>query len=71
MMNSNMLLELARERSCDLIEEAARARRHRGLEADLVVAEDVLLAGRPAHVIDARVRAQARLRVMSAALDLP
>jgi hypothetical protein len=70
MMNSNLLLELGRERSRDLIDDAARNRRYRGREADLLAPEDVLLAGRPALVIDARVRAQARLRVQSGALDL-
>jgi hypothetical protein len=70
MMNSNMLLELARERSRDLIDDAARNRRHRGREGDPLASEDVFLAGRSALVIDARVRAQARLRVRSAALDL-
>jgi len=69
MINSNMLLELARERSRDLIDEAARNRRHRVSEADRLASEDVILAGRSALVIDARVRAQARLRVRSVAFD--
>jgi hypothetical protein len=69
MINSNMLLELARERSRDLIDEAARNRRHRVREADRLASENVMLAGRSALVIDARVRAHARLRVRSAAFD--
>jgi hypothetical protein len=69
MMNPNTLMDLARERRRDLLDDAAR--RHRGADADLLAPEDVLLSGRAAHVIEARVRAQARLRVTSAALDLP
>lgn len=69
MMNPNTLLDLARERRRDLLDDAARRRLQRGADADLLASEDVLLSGRGAHVIDARVRAQARLRVTSAALD--
>jgi hypothetical protein len=68
MMNPNTLMDLARERRRDLLDDAAR--RRRGADAARLASEDVLLSGRAAHVIDARVRAQARLRVASAALDL-
>jgi hypothetical protein len=68
MMNPNTLMDLARERRRDLLDDAAR--RRRGADAARLASEDVLLSGRSAHVIDARVRAQARLRVTSAALDL-
>ena len=71
MMNPNTLMDLARERRRDLLDDAARRRLQRGADADLLASEDVLLSGRAAHVIDARVRAQARLGVTSAALDLP
>jgi hypothetical protein len=70
MMNSNALLELARERSRDRIDSAARRRRDMGCERDLLASDEVLLSGRSARVIDARVRAQSRLRVTSRALDL-
>lgn len=70
-MNSNALLELARERSCDLIEEASRRRQQpRPAHRELPASEQVFLIGHSAHAIDARVRAQARLRVMSGALEL-
>jgi hypothetical protein len=70
MMNPNTLLELARERSRDLLDDAARSRHRVGREAGPLDSEDMLLLGGSAHVIDARVRAQARLRATSAALDL-
>jgi hypothetical protein len=71
MMNSNALLELARERSRHMTDEATRSRHHLEREQDLIASEEVFLFGRSAHLIDARVRAQARLRVTAAALDLP
>jgi hypothetical protein len=66
MMNSNAFLDLARERSRDLIDDARRSRRG---DRNLPASEVVFLFGRSAHEIDARVRAEARLRVESAAPD--
>ena len=71
MMNPNTLLELARERSRDLLDDAARSRHHVGREAGPLDSEDASLSGGSARLIDARVRAQARLRAACAALDLP
>jgi hypothetical protein len=70
MMNSNALLDLARERSRDMIDNATRNRNHPAPDEALPAAEEVFLFGRSAHLIDARVRAHARLRVTAAALDL-
>jgi hypothetical protein len=70
MMNSNALLELARERSRDMVDDASRNRIQPTNVEALPAAEEVFLYGRSAHLIDARVRAQARLRVSAAALDL-
>jgi hypothetical protein len=70
MMNSKALLELARERSRDMVEASTRNRIQPTHEEALPAAEEVFLYGRSAHLIDARVRAQARLRVGAAALDL-
>ncbi|MHB8488952.1 MAG: hypothetical protein ACYDCS_07120 [Candidatus Dormibacteria bacterium] len=71
MMNSSAFLELARERSRDLIDDARRTRRHRSRQygRNLPASEVVFLFGRSAHAIDARVRAEARLRVTPAAPD--
>ncbi|MGA8523929.1 MAG: hypothetical protein WB807_12815 [Candidatus Dormiibacterota bacterium] len=70
MMNSSAFLDLARERSRDLIDDARRSRRHRrNNDRNLPASEVVFLFGRSAHEIDARVRAQARLRVEAAAAD--
>ncbi|MFZ0130807.1 MAG: hypothetical protein WB808_12715 [Candidatus Dormiibacterota bacterium] len=70
MMNPNALHDLARERSRDLI-DTARSRRQVPREFENLDASDVVfLFGRSAHVIDARARAAARLRVTSAAFDL-
>ena len=71
MMNSSAFLDLARERSRDLIDDARRSRRHRRNHNDrnLPASEVVFLFGRSAHEIDARVRAEARLRVEAAAAD--
>jgi hypothetical protein len=70
MMNPSLLQELARERHRDLINDATHShhRMHRELRG-LDASEVVFRFGRPAQVIDARARAQARLRVTSAALD--
>jgi hypothetical protein len=70
MMNWNALHDLARERSNDMIDDSSHSRQHLGREKDLPASEVVFLYGRSAHLINARVRAQARLRVTSAALDL-
>jgi hypothetical protein len=71
MMNSHALQELARERSRDLIDDATRSRHQVPREfEDLDASDAVFLFGRSAHVIDARARAAARLRVTSAAFDL-
>ena len=70
MMNWNALHDLARERSRELIDDATERRQHLGREQDLPASEEVFLCGRSAHLINARVRAQARLRATSAALDL-
>jgi hypothetical protein len=70
MMNSKALLELARERSRDMVEGSTRNRIRPTHEEALPAAEEVFLYGRSAHLIDARVRAQAHLRVGAAAFDL-
>jgi hypothetical protein len=70
MMNSKALLELARERSRDMVEASTRNRIQPTHVEALPAAEEVFLYGRSAHLIDARVRAQAHLRVGAAALDL-
>ena len=70
MMNANALLELARDRARDMVDDATRNRTQPAHEEALPAAEEVFLYGRSAHLIDARVRAQARLRVGAAALDL-
>jgi hypothetical protein len=70
MMNWRTLQDLARERSRDMIDDATRSRRHLGRDQDQPASEEVFLYGRSAHVINARVRAQAHLRVGTAALDL-
>ena len=69
-MNSQALLELARERSHDLVDAGARNRNHLLSKEELPASEEVFLFGRSSHVIDARVRAQARLRVTTSALEL-
>ena len=70
MMNSNLLLELARQRNCDLIEEATRRRQQLGPEQrDLPASEQAFLIGHSALAIDARVRARARLRVRAGAFE--
>jgi hypothetical protein len=70
MMNSIALLDLARERSRDMVDSSTRNRSQPSHEKALPAAEEVFLYGRPAHLIDARVHAQAHLRVGTAALDL-
>jgi len=70
MMNPNTLMDLARERRRDLLDDAARRRLPRGDDVDLIASDYVPRSGRAALLIDARVRAQARLRVPSAVPDL-
>jgi len=71
MMNPNVLLDLARERRRDLLEDATRSRRRSRMAVEPLAAEEVFLAGRSAHAIDARVRAEGRrVRRASAAFDL-
>jgi hypothetical protein len=71
MMNPNVLLDLARERRRDLLEDAARSRQRTRVAIEPFAAEDALLVGRSAHAIDARVRAEGRrVRRASTALDL-
>jgi len=68
MMNSSALLELARERNRDLIDDALRSRRiGRRQDQDLPASEMIFLYGRSALAIDARARAEARLRVTGGA----
>jgi hypothetical protein len=70
MMNWNALHDLARERSRDMIDDPSASYRHLSREENLPASEEVFLYGRSALLINARVRAQARLRVTAAALDL-
>ena len=70
MMNSIALLDLARERSRDMVDSPTRNRTRPSHEEALPAAEAVFLYGRSAHLIDARVHAQAHLRVGTTALDL-
>ena len=70
MMNWNTLLELARERSHDMVDSPTRNRTRPSHEVALPASEEVFLYGRSAHLIDARVHAQADLRVGTTALDL-
>jgi hypothetical protein len=70
MMNWIALQDLARERSRDMIDDPSPSRRHLGREGSLPASEEVFLYGRSALLINARVRAQTRLRVTAAALDL-
>jgi hypothetical protein len=70
MMNSKALLELARERARDMVDGPTRNRIQPSHEEALPAAEEVFVYGRSAHLIDARVRAQADLRVGAAAFDL-
>jgi hypothetical protein len=70
MMNSMALLDLARERSRDMVDAPTRNRTQPAREEALPAAEEVFLYGHSAHLIDARVHAQAHLRVGTAALDL-
>jgi hypothetical protein len=53
-----------------MVEASTRNRIQPAHVEALPAAEEVFLYGRSAHLIDARVRAQARLRVSAAALDL-
>jgi len=70
MMNWNSLQDLARERSRAMVDDAISNRQHQVTERELPASEEVFLYGRPALLINARVRAQAHLRVPAAALDL-
>jgi hypothetical protein len=70
-MNSNALLELARERTRDLIDDARRSRRHLGRREDrnLPASELLFILGNSARDIDARVHAAQRLRVTLGTTD--
>jgi hypothetical protein len=70
MMNSIALLDLARERSRDMVDAPTRNRIQPSHEEALPAAEEVFLYGHSAHLIDARVHAQAHLRVGTTALDI-
>jgi len=70
MMNSIALQDLARERSRDMVADASNRNRHGAREEALPGADAVCLYGRPALLINARVRAQAPLRVPAAAFEL-
>ncbi len=71
MMNPNMLLDLARERRRDLLEDAAQSRLHSRIDVEPLAAEEALLVGRSALAIDARVRAEnRRVRRASSAYEL-
>jgi hypothetical protein len=70
MMNPNVLLDLARERRRELLDDASRSRQGSRIEEPLA-AEEALLVGRSALAIDARVRAEARgARRASAGFEL-
>jgi hypothetical protein len=62
MMNPSLLMDLARERRREMLEDASRSHRLTRRHGELTAADDILLLGRSAHVIDARVRAKARAR---------
>jgi hypothetical protein len=68
MMNWIALQDLARERSRDMIADAANSRQHVAREESLAAEEAVYLYGESALLINARVRAQAAPRVSAAAL---
>ena len=70
MMNWIVLHDLARERSRDMIADATNSRQHHDREEPLPASKRVYLYGQPALLINARVRAQAPLRVPTAALEL-
>ena len=53
-----------------MVDAPTRNRIHPTREKALPAAEEVFLYGHSAHLIDARVHAQAHLRVGTAALDL-
>ncbi len=61
MMNPNVLLQLGRERHRDLLNDARRSRL-RSIPSEQAVAgsDDLIVLGRSARVIDARVRAESR-----------
>jgi hypothetical protein len=59
MMNPSLLMDLARERRRDILEDARSHRRMRR-HGEPIAADDVPRLGRSALAIDARVRAKAR-----------
>jgi hypothetical protein len=72
MMNPSAILDLARERRRELLEDASRGRQWTRDEAEPQAGAEVLVAGRSAHVIDARVRAESRRTFgATASFDLP
>jgi len=61
MMNPELTLQLGRERHRDLLNNASLRRRHTlPAEAPPAGTDHLVLSGRAAHVIDARVRAETR-----------
>jgi hypothetical protein len=61
MINPNVLLQLGRERHSDLLNQAHQSRRRSLLtEPAPIGSDDVIVEGRFARVIDARVRTQSR-----------
>jgi hypothetical protein len=72
MMNPDVLLDLARERRRDLLEDASRSRQRSRIEVEPLAPEEANVVGRSALVINARVRAESRqVRRVSSAFDLP
>jgi hypothetical protein len=72
MMNPSAILDLARERRRELLEDASRGHQWMRDGDEPQASAEVLVGGRSAHVIDARVRAEARRTYRaSAAFDLP
>ncbi|MGA7989388.1 MAG: hypothetical protein WCB51_13440 [Candidatus Dormiibacterota bacterium] len=71
MMNPSAILDLARERRRELLEDAARGHQWTRDEEPLASAEE-LVGSRSARVIDARVRAEARRAFrVSAPCEMP
>jgi hypothetical protein len=71
MMNPSAILDLARERRRELLDDASRGHQWTRDDEPLISAE-VLVGGRSALVIDARVRAEARRGFRAtASFDLP
>jgi hypothetical protein len=72
MMNPSAILDLARERRRELLEDASRSRQRTSRADEPEAADETFLAGRSAHVIGAHVRAEARRSFrVSANFDVP